>query len=485
MVLGLALITIALFLLPRSSGFGSIAAYLFLLGLGGGIIVTAANALGSDVSPEHRGTTLNLLNLFFGLGGLATPFISANLLSRNAVKLCYLVAGLTAATLLVNIATAMPQPTGAQSFVFSQVGDVVGRPTLWLLALFLFLYVASEVGVWNWLVQHLMAQGIAESSALNVLSLGFALGLLIGRVGVSQILKTVSPMTVTLGAAILMAITTYLMLQTRDPKVAWILVFLAGVAMAPVFPTTLAMVGDAFPRMTGTAMGIVITSGWIGLAVSSRIIGSIAGGDSKRLKKALLVLPVMAVMMIAVNLTIQAMTSYDGPLARGRRSVVVGQPIVNKPAGAARQCANAGALTSAGQSSYGRAHSGASRDDGHRLLPRSPVMNVTANFGGRITGLRIRLLLFVAPHHDGPVNALHVPVVRIILRGLIAHATAVVHTVDLLASIGGVASRLCVCARLPVCRRLCIGRLARWARSVYGASPAYRGHRGQKYKCSR
>jgi len=56
--------------------------------------------------------------------------------------------------------------------------------------------------------------------------------------------------------------------------------------------------------MTGTAMGIVITSGWLGLAVSSRIIGSIAGGDSKRLKKALLILPVMAVIMTAVNLAL-------------------------------------------------------------------------------------------------------------------------------------------------------------------------------------
>lgn len=306
LVLGLALITLALLLLPRSSGFASIATYLLLLGLGGGIIVTAANALGSDVTPDRRGTTLNLLNLFFGLGGFATPFISANLLHRNSVRLCYLVAALTGATLLINIATPMPQPTGAQSFVFSEIGGVVGRPQLWLLALFLFLYVASEVGVWNWLVQHLIAQGIPESRALNVLSFGFALGMLIGRVGVSQVLISVSALTVTLVAAILMLITTYLMLQTRDPKATWILVFLAGVSMAPVFPTTLAIVGDAFPRMTGTAMGIVITSGWIGLAVSSRIIGSIAGGEPKRLKKALLVLPGMAALMIAVNLALHA-----------------------------------------------------------------------------------------------------------------------------------------------------------------------------------
>src|SRR5882762_5247062 len=304
MLLGLALITLALVLLPKSSGYSTIAAYLFLLGIGGGIIVTAANALASDVSPEHRGTTLNLLNLFFGLGGLATPFISANLLSRNAVRLCYLVAGLTFATLIVNIATTMPQPTGAQSFVFSEVGDVLGRPTLWLLALFLFLYVASEVGVWNWLVQHLIAQGIPESRSLNILSLGFALGILVGRVAVSPVLISVSALTVTLGSAILMAITTYVMLRTKDPKVAWILVFLAGVAMAPVFPTTLAIVGDNFKQMTGTAIGIVITFGWIGLAVSSRVIGSIAGGDPRRLKTALLVLPGMAVLMIGVNIAL-------------------------------------------------------------------------------------------------------------------------------------------------------------------------------------
>jgi hypothetical protein len=74
--------------------------------------------------------------------------------------------------------------------------------------------------------------------------------------------------------------------------------------MAPVFPTTIAIIGDAFPRMTGTAIGLAITSSWIGLAVSSRVIGSIAAGDPARLKKALLVLPGMSVIMILVNLAL-------------------------------------------------------------------------------------------------------------------------------------------------------------------------------------
>ena len=61
------------------------------------------------------------------------------------------------------------------------------------------------------------------------------------------------------------------------------------------------------PRQNGTAIGFANTCGWIGLAVSSRLIGAIAGGDPKRLRKALLVIPAFAVVMIALNLMIQSM----------------------------------------------------------------------------------------------------------------------------------------------------------------------------------
>ena len=308
LILGLALIAIALFALPRSPGFRAILFLLFLLGVGGGIVVTGANALVSDVGGAHRATALNLVNLFFGLGGLATPFISANLFKRNWVRLCYTVAALTVASLLIQAVTTMPTASGASGFILAEAGSVLGRPLLFMLGLFLFLYVSCEVGVWNWLPRHLIAQGIPESRALNILSLGFALGLLIGRVAVSPILIHVSAVRVTLAASVAMAITTFLMLRTSKPTVAFVLVFIAGLSMAPVFPTTLAMVGNAFPRMAGTAIGFVITCGWAGLAVSSRVIGAIAGNDPVRLKKALLLIPASAVLMVGINLAIWSVT---------------------------------------------------------------------------------------------------------------------------------------------------------------------------------
>ncbi len=305
LLLGLFLIAGSLLFLPNSGSYGQVASAMAVLGMGGGMVVTAANALASDVSESRRASTLNLLNLFFGLGALLTPFIAANLLGGNTKLMAYVAAALATVTLMVHLATPMPKPTGEIGFKVSELNLILGRPVLYLLALFLFLYVACEVGVWNWLAKYLIAQGIPESKALNILSLGFALGLLIGRVVVSRILIKIAAPTVTLFASLLMAVTTFLMLKTNDSTMAWLAVFCAGMAMAPVFPTTLAMVGDAFPRMTATAMGFVITCGWIGLAVSSPIIGRIA--DKRTLQSALYLLPIFSVIMIVVNLAMRPM----------------------------------------------------------------------------------------------------------------------------------------------------------------------------------
>lgn len=305
LVLGLALIAMALFLLPRSRGYRTVLLLFFELGIGGGIVITAANALASDIGGAHRASVMNLVNLFFGLGGFITPFIAANLFRKNWVRLCFAIAGFTTVTLLYEALVTMPRPTGAHTVMLGAMGQVLGRPVILMLGLLLFLYVSCEVGVWNWLPRHLIAQGIPESKALNVLSLGFALSLLVGRFLASTVLIHVPAITVTLAASVSMAVTTFLMLRAKRTRLAVVWVSLAGLSMAPVFPTALAIVGNVSPQLTGTAIGFAITCGWAGLAVSSRIIGGIAGGDPLRLRKALMVIPGAAVLMIVLTICIR------------------------------------------------------------------------------------------------------------------------------------------------------------------------------------
>jgi len=54
--------------------------------------------------------------------------------------------------------------------------------------------------------------------------------------------------------------------------------------------------------LDATATGLASTCGWLGLVVSSPVIGGIAGEDPKKLKKALLLLPIASAVMALVIL---------------------------------------------------------------------------------------------------------------------------------------------------------------------------------------
>jgi fucose permease len=303
---GLALIVASLAAAPNAGGYGGLLVVYFILGVGGGTVVTAANALVGAVEPGRRGSALNFINLFFGLGGIITTYVASEQIDPAVV--CYGIAVLAVIALAVNAATKMPAPAGRANFQFGDVPRLFSQPALLLLCFFLFLYVSCEVGVWNWLKLYLIKVGFDPAAAGHVVSYGFAFGILVGRVVVSRVLIRIPALAVTLTASVLMAITTYLMLTLASQTAVTIAVFCAGLAMAPVFPTTLAITGDTFSRAAATALGIVITFGWIGLAVSSQIIGALAG-EQKDYHRGLLLIPAFAVLMILVNLVLRPVLS--------------------------------------------------------------------------------------------------------------------------------------------------------------------------------
>jgi MFS transporter, FHS family, L-fucose permease len=302
LLLGLALVTVALLALANAGSFEVIAGSMVVLGMGGGVIITGANALGSDVSESRRASVLNFLNVFVGLGGFATPFVAGNLLGGDAVRIAYTAAALTGATFVVHLFLRIAPP--APRVAGQRARAVFGVPILYLLASATFLYTACEFGIWNWLAKYLIVRGLPEATAFNVLSFGFALGILLGRLAVTPILMRVPPLSVTIAASTLMAATTFAILHTSEPTLVGALVFLAGLAMAPVFPTTVAIVGDIFKERSGTAIGFTITCGFSGLVVSSPLIGWLAGPDPAGLGRGLLVLPVFSAALLVVNLVL-------------------------------------------------------------------------------------------------------------------------------------------------------------------------------------
>ena len=304
LVIGLSAVMIALLILANADGYFAMIFSMALMGLGGGITITAANALGSDVSETHRASVLNFLNVFVGLGGLLTPFVAGNLLAGDAKKVAYCGAALAFVALLfqlglklrIRTATATPE---ASSKVFKE-------PLLYGLALTVLLYTACEFAIWNWLPKFLISRGVPDSTALNILALGFALALLLGRVAITPVLIKVPPLMVNTVCSVAMAAFTWLLLHAATARMAGILVFCTGLCMAPVFPTAVALVGNLFKEGTATAIGFTITCGFSGLVISSPIIGWLSGPDPRGLGVGLLLLPVCSVLMAILYLSLRA-----------------------------------------------------------------------------------------------------------------------------------------------------------------------------------
>lgn len=178
--------------------------------------------------------------------------------------------------------------------------NIFSSGSLYVLASIIFLYTACEFGIWNWFPKFLISTGIPTVKALNILSFGFASGLLVGRIVASKLLAKASPYYVTLTCCILMGVITFIMLKAPSFAGGAPLVFFAGFVMAPIFPTTIALVGRLFKQQAATAIGFAITCGFSGLVVSSPVIGWLSGSEAEGLGKGLLLLPGMSTIVVLI-----------------------------------------------------------------------------------------------------------------------------------------------------------------------------------------
>ncbi len=301
-ILGLCATIAGLMMLLHPTSMALVALAMFILGCGGSIVIVGANAITSDVSDKRRAAALNFLNVFSGLGGLITPFVAGNLLGSSASHTALFGGAASLAVLGVVIFTPIPQSRTIGSPETEAGHTVFTHAALYILSAITLLYTACEFGIWNWLPKYLISTGMSSALALNILSLGFACGLLVGRVVATSVLWRIPPFVVATACSIAMICTTYLVLYPMSAWMTGTVVFFTGMAMAPIFPTTIAIVGKLFKEQSGTAIGFAITCGFSGFMLSSPVIGWLSGANASGIRRGLLLLPILSCIITAIFL---------------------------------------------------------------------------------------------------------------------------------------------------------------------------------------
>ena len=235
-------------------------------GAGAGCLDGGANGLVLDVYREGRGRAMNLLHMAFSIGALAAPIAIGTLVTGGVAWQAIAVATGLAVGILVVGYLVVPMPSGRHGPAARarDPGPSLLAGPLLLLGLAIATYVASEVGVSNWIVRYLEPAPL--QTATLALSLYWA-GLALGRLLSSAISDRFDHVRFTTACAV--AMTALLVVAILVPSLPGsIIAFgLAGVASGPVFPMIVAIGGERYPERSA-AVGGALT----GMAVAGSTI---------------------------------------------------------------------------------------------------------------------------------------------------------------------------------------------------------------------
>jgi FHS family glucose/mannose:H+ symporter-like MFS transporter len=249
-------------------------------GLGAGGIDGGMNGLFLDLFRTGRGRALNSLHLFFSVGAFIAPLVIGQLLDVGvAWRLLFVGTGLVILPIALVFSLTRP-PHGRHVATRPADGEPAAvtrrlllRWPLPALALAIAAYVASEVGVSNWLVRFLGAAPIV--TATGALSLFWA-GLAMGRLVSARIADNFDHVrftlvwTVTASCALIGAVLVPVL------PVSIALFGVVGFAFGPIFPMIVAIGGEQFPERSAAVAGLLTGSAVVGGVVYPPIMGPIS-----------------------------------------------------------------------------------------------------------------------------------------------------------------------------------------------------------------
>ncbi len=299
LALGCLLLAAGLWGLSRAEIWTAAAASAFVIGLAGGGLNTGANTLVSDAYAEERGPALNLLGVFFGFGAVLLPF-SIGVVAAAWVFLLQVFAGLCVACAACCISVSFPPAREARGFSLGAAAAVLRDPQVLLFAAILFCQSGNEFTLGGWIAGFLSRETGASERAATLALAGYWAALMLGRWISAALLKRVRAPHLVAACGAGAAASTALLLFVPGATAA----FLVGLSYSAIYPTTLGMVGDRFPRFAGTVFGVLFSLALIGGMLFPWAAGHI--GQSIGLRAGL-ALPLLGATVLTI-LTLRSLT---------------------------------------------------------------------------------------------------------------------------------------------------------------------------------
>jgi len=232
--------------------------FAFVMNMGMGLLEIGINAVASIVFIVNQALMMNLLHFFYGVGAIISPNMTAKLLHINfSWQQVYLTVGAIAFILM--LAALEIKIHGEKKHIAGDKIDyiqILSDKRMWLFASMLGFYIASELGVGNWVVTFFSAQykmdNTISSLYLGLFFAAFTFGRLVGGFIVERIGYIKSLFIFSLVSSILIA-------SGMAGRNFAFLISVAGFFYSIIFPTTIAIVMKEFKQHVTIIIAIILT----------------------------------------------------------------------------------------------------------------------------------------------------------------------------------------------------------------------------------
>ncbi len=245
-------------------------------GVGYGGCTLAVNVIASELAPERRAATVNLVNLFYALGAIAGPLIASAFLEARGSALPTLVVGSALLLILAPISlrgvTVDRTERGAHEPIDTPpIGGALDAATPFIAAvgLLLALYVGSEASLGAWAPVYLQQSTTLQAAGATRATAAFWVALCVGRLLAAIAGARISAERLFVISLIGAAAGGVLFVVGHGVAVLSVTALaILGLTFGPIYPTGIAIVTGRFAGAAGAAasrIGLVAAMGGMAL----------------------------------------------------------------------------------------------------------------------------------------------------------------------------------------------------------------------------
>lgn len=277
-LLGTGITAAGLVFLADAFSLGSVVGAAFAVGLGAGVTDMAMSPIVSSLSSANRGEALNRLHAFYCAGAIGTLLVASALIYLElSWRLVLILFSMAPAAVCVGFALEPVPPLVPPGKKRMRLRELVRQPAFHFALLGIALAGAAEEGMAQWLPAY-AERDLGFSKAAAAVALGsFATAMGLGRWLASRYARMIAPPYLVAVGALICGIGFIGGAAARDlPMLALAACVLTGLGCSVLWPTSLALASDTFPRGGASLFAAMAAAGNAGCLIAPLLCGLIA-----------------------------------------------------------------------------------------------------------------------------------------------------------------------------------------------------------------